>query len=154
MRDWEPRDELASLVFSFLFFFCSRRRPEGKERRPCSIQPVLDTQARYFLKIADVAGEQGGVVGETDGGDFQIHRPDADALLLQPGKLLRSFVVEGKDGEFGKAEEAVLKAAIREDLPRPRGLAMDGCQPALRDFLRRDDGGEKVRSGRFRTLAE
>ena len=47
------------------------------------VQPVFDAQARDLLEIAEVGREQEGVIGQGDGGDFQILSADADPLLAE-----------------------------------------------------------------------
>ena len=57
------------------------RKPSALRFAPTSsIQPVLDSQAGDLDEVLRVPGQDGGVVRESDAGDLQVQRADAQAL--------------------------------------------------------------------------
>lgn len=97
-----------------------------------SVEPVFHAEAGDFLEVHEVAREERRVVGDADGGDFHAHRAGAETEALQRGKAGGCLVVEGKDGELRKAEEAVQESTITENLPRPAGSRlMAARQPCV-----------------------
>ena len=96
-----------------------------------SIQPVLQAQTGDFLEIDEVPREQRGVVREADGGDFQVHRADADAIFAEAMEDVRRLRVEGKNVELLESSESGLKTLVGRDLPASGRDSVDESQPSL-----------------------
>jgi len=48
-----------------------------------SIQPILDSQAEHLGEVLRVARQDCGVVGESDAGNLQVQRADAQTLAAE-----------------------------------------------------------------------
>ncbi len=72
--------------------------PAGHRADATSNRPVLDTQAGDFPEIRQVAGDESGIIRQSDRRDLQIHRADPKAHQPQGLKLLDGFLIEGQQG--------------------------------------------------------
>jgi hypothetical protein len=89
----------------------------ARETRATSLlQPILHAQSRHFLEIALVGGQQQGILGHRDGGDFQILGTDANFLPAQLGKEIRGLLAEGDDVSFCEKVEEFGEVFVRRDL--------------------------------------
>lgn len=77
-----------------------------------SVEPILHTEAGDFLEVHEVAAEEEGVVGDADGGDFEVHRSDADALGLEAVKNCDGVVIKWKHSKFVQRFDGRLKALV------------------------------------------
>ena len=106
-----------------------------------SIQPVLKPQAGDLGEVHGVAGEEGGVVGDGDAGDFQIHGADAKSALLKLAKQCCRFQIEREDQPVGEQFDLFLKPRIDRDLPVRVIGAVEQRQPTAKMLFDGDDGG-------------
>ena len=86
----------------------------------------------------EIAREQQRVVGHGDGGNFQVHRPDAAQAGGQGVKDIRRLHVEREDNDPRERLQRLQRREellIRMDLIAPRLPAVDLNGPALRDSL-------------------
>ncbi len=84
-----------------------------------SFQPVLGSQAWHLREVGRVAGEERGVVRQSDAGDFQIHRADARTLMAQLEEKLRGV---GIPREYRVASVSVRKAKFAAGSQEWRGF--------------------------------
>ena len=97
-----------------------------------SVEPVFHAQAGDFLEIHEVAGAQRCVMGHADGGDFQVHRADANARVAEAVKGVRRRGIEEQDREFDERLDAAVQPAIggssgRDFCPALRANGESGC---------------------------
>src|SRR2546425_2551521 len=110
-----------------------------------SIQPVFHSQPRNPCEVREIAGEQQGIVGQTDGGNLQVHRADAQTLAPEILKKSGGFAIERKNIPFSQNFDVPLKPRIELDLlARPRRAVQEG-KPAPGNLLNSDDGSKYVR---------
>ena len=64
--------------------------------------PVFHGQARHLLKILHIARQHERLLPQGNGGNFQIHRPDPQALLPQPYKRCGRLLVKGQTSHAAK----------------------------------------------------
>ena len=112
----------------------------GKIRSRISIQPVFKPQAGDLGEVHGVAGEERGVVGDGDAGDFQVHGADADSALLELVKQCCRFLIEGEDQPVGEQIDLFLQLGIDRDLPLRVIGAVEKCQPSAKVLFDSDDG--------------
>ena len=106
-----------------------------------SIQPVFKPQAGDLGEVHGVAGEERGVVGDGDAGDFQVHGADADSALLELVKQGCRFLIEGEDQPVGEQSDLFLQSRIDRDLPVRVIGAVEQRQPTAKVFFDGDNGG-------------
>ena len=111
------------------------------KRRCFSIQPVFKPQAGDLGEVHGVAGEERGVVGDGDAGDFQVHGADSDSALLELVKQCCRFLIEGEDQPVGEQIDLLLQSRIDRDLPVRVIGAVEQCQPTAKVLFDSDDGG-------------
>src|SRR5579871_3057333 len=81
-----------------------------------SVHPVLEPQPGHLLVILPVGGEQQGIVGDGNGRDLPVSRPDPDAAeLVEQG---RRSLVERDDLEPREEPEHAREFPVGGDLPR------------------------------------
>ncbi len=81
------------------------------------------------------------------GGDFQIQRADADAVVAMSGKEAGRLGTPGEDSPCGKEINPALQMFICNDLAMRVREAMDLSQPATELLLHRDDRGYDFLAG-------
>ena len=113
----------------------------GRMRTRFSIQPVLKPQAGDLGEVHGVAGEERGVVGDGDAGDFQVHGADSDSALLELVKQCCRFLIEGEDQPVGEQIDLLLQSRIDRDLPVRVIGAVEQCQPTAKMLFDGDNGG-------------
>ncbi len=96
-----------------------------------SVEPVFDAEAGDFLEIYEVAAEEEGVVGDANGGDFEVHRADADALSLEAVESVCGIGIKREDGKFRECFDARLEACVGFELCGAGCVAADEGDPAL-----------------------
>ena len=107
-----------------------------------------------LAEVGYVAGQDGGVVGEGDTGDFKIHRADAHALTAEVKKSFCGIAVPRKDGPVGKSFDLALELGVRNDLTLQVAVATDFSEPAAHLFFDGDDAKSDIRSGLFESGAK
>ena len=105
-----------------------------------SIQPVFKPQAGDLGEVHGIAGEESGIVGDGDAGDFQIHGADAESVLLKLAEQCCRFLIERKDQPVGEQIDLLLQSRIDRDLPVRVIGAIEQRQPSAKVFLDGDDG--------------
>src|SRR5258707_10031854 len=105
-----------------------------------SVQPILDSQARYSFKIGSIGGQEKCLVDQRRRRDFQVPGADAKLLPAEFVKLTSRGFIERHDCELLVKLEEQGQLSITEDLPQRRLLFGDHGQPAAHSFLDRDNG--------------
>ncbi len=81
---------------------------------------------------------------QSDAGDFQIHRPDADALTTEVNETVGTLGVPREDPPRGEEIEVTLQTVVSNDLVMWIGEAMDFREPAPQLFFYGHDGGDGI----------
>jgi hypothetical protein len=109
-----------------------------------SIEPVLALQSRHGFEVGEVAGEQGGVVGEADAGDFQILGADLLAERLQGIEAVCGIVIPREHQPGCKHLHLPDEALVGSDLGSRIGAPPDFREPTAQGFLDGDRGDGSV----------
>ncbi|MBJ7257090.1 MAG: hypothetical protein JHD23_08505 [Akkermansiaceae bacterium] len=86
-------------------------------------------------EVHGVAGEERGVVGYGDAGDFQVLGADADSALLELVKQGCRFLIEGEDQPVGEQRDLFLQARLDRDLPVRVIGAVEQREPTAKVLL-------------------
>lgn len=108
--------------------------------------PVLDAQIRNFLKIFEIACEESGVVGEGDGGDFQVHGSNVQPLQPEILKYSDCYSIEWDNWSGAVVGQHASQLTILRFLPIRSASSGDFRKPATHLFLITDDGDGNLSS--------
>jgi len=107
-----------------------------------SIRPILYLQTRHLAEILQIAGNQGGAVGQRDGGDEQIGSTDLLELLVlpQPVELQGNAVVnEDYLGDGSQMAYRLVEPQLSTNQFRAIGGFQQHCEATLQCLDTTDD---------------
>lgn len=105
---------------------------------------VFEAEGGDFFEVAAVAGPEGGVEGEGDGGNFEVHGADADFQFAKALKFDGGPLGEGENGDGGIEGDVGFKFSVGLNFAGHRVSFREPVHPASHLFFIGDDGDGEV----------
>ena len=119
-----------------------------------SLQPILDSQAGHLGEVLRVPGQDSGVVGESDAGDFQVQGPDAQSLAPELEEQVCRIGIPRENDPVGKEINLPLEFGVGADLTRWITVTVYLSKPTSHLLLDGNEANGHFRVGGFKPDAE